>query len=205
MNYIYDIYANLQKKYYDIYDWNKEDKLIHIKKIPIVKIKTLDLKNIIKNENKIENRIINQMKNQTEIFNDSKKRTLCAFTDGRDEIIVKINKNGNIIQKSSIHFTDDYNNFSTIKRLNFSNFYYTTIKSTEANFLDRKSEYKKNLLLQYIDSLSDEKLSYLYFECFSTKYNNSNFIKKKLKKEIINNNDKIFSIVDNFLKLIQIA
>ena len=33
MNYIYDIYLNLNKNLYDFYEWNKSDNIIHIKKI----------------------------------------------------------------------------------------------------------------------------------------------------------------------------
>ena len=32
MNYIYDILANFNEHYYDFYDWNELDNLIHIKK-----------------------------------------------------------------------------------------------------------------------------------------------------------------------------
>ena len=38
MNYIYDIYLNFNNQLYDFFDWNKSDKLIHIKSIPIIKI-----------------------------------------------------------------------------------------------------------------------------------------------------------------------
>ena len=38
MNYVYDIYLNLNNVLYDFFDWDKNDKLIHIKKIPIFKI-----------------------------------------------------------------------------------------------------------------------------------------------------------------------
>ena len=38
MNYIYDIYLNFNKELYDFFDWNKSDKLTHIKMIPIFKV-----------------------------------------------------------------------------------------------------------------------------------------------------------------------
>ena len=38
MNYIYDVISNFQLNYYDFFDWNKNDKLIHIKMIPIFKV-----------------------------------------------------------------------------------------------------------------------------------------------------------------------
>ena len=38
MNYIYDVYLNLNDTLYDFFDWNKNDKLMHIKKIPIIMV-----------------------------------------------------------------------------------------------------------------------------------------------------------------------
>lgn len=202
MNYIYDIYANLNQKYYDIYEWNKKDKIIHIKKIPVFRIKTHDLKILIKDENIVDNELIKLIKNQTEIFNISKNTTFCAFTDTKDEIIVQINKKGKIIQKSSIHFTDNFNNFSSIKRLNLTVLNYSTISKLPINFLSRIDEEKKTILLKRIDELDNKKLLYLYFECFNSKLDDNSLIKQKLKKEIISNNERVYSTIDNFLKLI---
>ena len=50
MEYIYDIVLNFQKTYYDFYEWNRADKIINIKKIPIYKIDVNDYLNIKKNE-----------------------------------------------------------------------------------------------------------------------------------------------------------
>ena len=38
MNYIYDVILNFQKEYYDFYEWNKNDNIYHMRKIPIIKI-----------------------------------------------------------------------------------------------------------------------------------------------------------------------
>ena len=38
MNYIYDILANFNNIYYDFFDWNESDNIIHIKKVPIVRV-----------------------------------------------------------------------------------------------------------------------------------------------------------------------
>ena len=38
MNYIYDILLNFQNEYYDFFEWNTNDQITHIKKIPIIKV-----------------------------------------------------------------------------------------------------------------------------------------------------------------------
>ena len=127
---------------------------------------------------------------------------LCAFTDVRDLIVVQINKNRKIIQKSSIHFTDKFNNFSTIKKLNLHDFKYSVINKTPINFLGRKEEEKKKFLLKKVEELNAQKISYLYFECFNSKLDKISLIRKKLKDEIINNNEKVCLTIESFLKLI---
>ena len=66
MNYIYDIYLNFNKDLYDFFDWNKNDKLIHIKKIPIFKISEENFKMYVHNSIIINNTFLNSVYNKTE-------------------------------------------------------------------------------------------------------------------------------------------
>ena len=54
MNYIYDILINLQKNLYDFYEWNLSDDIMHVRKIPLIKIKTCDLLSIKNNVIKLD-------------------------------------------------------------------------------------------------------------------------------------------------------
>ena len=38
MTYIYDILLNFKDELIEFYDWNKNDNIIHIRKIPLLKI-----------------------------------------------------------------------------------------------------------------------------------------------------------------------
>ena len=202
MNYIYDIYANINKKYYDIYDWQKKDKIIHIKKIPIFKIKSSDLQKFIKDEIKLDETFVKSIKNKTEFFNNNLNSNFCAFTDMHDEIITKISNNGNIIGKSSIHFTDKYNATNAFKKINLSNIDYKITKVIPLDSENRYEKIRRNFLMKNIDILSKEKLTYLYFECFEQKVDNEKIIKNHLKKEIVKQNEKVCTTISNFLKLI---
>ena len=46
MNFIYDILLNFNKNFYEFYDWNREDHIDHIKKIPVFKIPSSDMEMI---------------------------------------------------------------------------------------------------------------------------------------------------------------
>ena len=37
MKYIYDIVLNFNEEFFEFYDWNLNDEITHIKKIPIIK------------------------------------------------------------------------------------------------------------------------------------------------------------------------
>ena len=50
MNYIYDILLNYNKKLYEFYDWNLSDSIVHIRKIPIFKISTNQLIDLVNNK-----------------------------------------------------------------------------------------------------------------------------------------------------------
>lgn len=202
MNYIYDIYANLNDKYYDIYEWLKKDTIIHIKKIPVFKITNNDLINIIKNDIKLNIEFFNLVKNKTEFFNLKKKLNLCIFTDSKDNILVQISNDGNIIQKSDIHFTDKIASFDTLKKINLFSLDYHIRKKIPLQLYDRNEQERKNYLLKKINLLDQNKLAYLYFECFNQKQTNEELIKKRIKNEILQNNEKICSTINNFLKLI---
>ena len=55
MNYIYDILLNFQKEFYDFYEWNPDDEIIHIRKIPLFYINNNDfytIKNSVVSFNK---------------------------------------------------------------------------------------------------------------------------------------------------------
>ena len=55
MNYIYDILLNFNNIPYDIFEWNKDDKILHIRKIPLIKLSTFDLSNLVNKKVKIDN------------------------------------------------------------------------------------------------------------------------------------------------------
>ena len=67
MNYIYDIYINLLENYYDSYEWEKTDKIIHLKKIPIIKINKKDYQKLLTNKFKIDKELYKKIKYKTKL------------------------------------------------------------------------------------------------------------------------------------------
>lgn len=202
MNYIYDIYVNFQKQCYDFYEWNKKDRLSHIKKIPLFKINDQTLKNIIKNDNKVDLHFFETIKNRTEIFNLKNKITACLLTNNKDIIAVQISHNGIIIKKSFLLPEEEYDILKATVNITLTELKIEKIKTGNLIFLTRNEIERNRYILRNISNMDDNKLFYLYFECFNKEINDRKTVENEIKYEILNNNDKICSISYNFLKLI---
>ena len=118
MNYIYDIYINLNELLYDFYEWNKSDNIIHIKKIPFFIIDSNTFKYIISNKIKIDSNFLKKINNKTEIWSPIISIPYCAlFCDYNDIIVVQFDKYGYSIKKSFLNI-DEENEIIEVVSLN---------------------------------------------------------------------------------------
>ena len=108
MNYIYDIYLNFNNSFYDFYEWNKRDKIIHIRKIPTIKVSKKDFYNIKYNKIKISKDFLKTIHNKTEQFNNNKIKYCTIISDEKDIIAIKFDKNGINHMKSSLYTYLDF-------------------------------------------------------------------------------------------------
>lgn len=95
MNYIYDILLNFNKELYDFYEWNKNDNIIHLKKIPMFKIDSRKLKDIIENNVIFNEEFLEKVKNKTEEYSNRKIKILenaFLLTDGLEVIAINVLK-----------------------------------------------------------------------------------------------------------------
>ena len=63
MNYIYDILINFNENLYDFYDWNLNDQIDHIRKIPVFKTDSEFLYNLKKNDIILNKDFLNKIYN----------------------------------------------------------------------------------------------------------------------------------------------
>lgn len=206
MNYIYDIFINPNDKYYDFFEWDKSDEIYHIKKMPILKIKTEDFINILTNKIKLDNSFIEKINKKTEVFNSRKFdfSNSVLFTDTHDVLVVIFDKLGNTLYKSDLSIEEALDVLEISLHIRENNINYKIIKNEINNsFLTRNTLKTQNELLKKINSISNEeidKLKYLYYECFNEEEIDYKKIVNKIKKNI--NNDSIILKLNNFFKLI---
>ncbi len=200
MNYIYDIYLNLNEVLFDFFDWNKNDKLSHIKKIPIFKINEDFFKKIINNKIKIDDDLMNAIYNRTEVWNSSETLSYCAlFTDNNNVIAVEFNNGGISIKKSCLFVDEELEVLEIVDRLNEKDINISIIKKDNVLFKTRAQIKEEKFIRHELDNIEDNKLSYIYFECFGKHEKSKKRILDKLNN--ISKNSKVYKNLYDILKL----
>ena len=159
MDYVYDIVLNFQNKYYDFYEWQKNDKIINIKRLPIYKITNKDYLNLKYNDVTID---VNSLPKPSKMF---------LVTSGLEVMGLIIDNKGNIIKRSSLIFeeSDDIlNDRDLIKQINLK-YHINHIHKTR--LMSRINQTKKqyiNNCFQNLDKQKDEYfLKYLYYDIYN--------------------------------------
>lgn len=210
MNYIYDIFLNFNDNLYDFFDWNTDDNIIHIKKIPYFKIKSKVMRDFINNNIKIDNSFLDKIQDKTEIFSDNRIKTIkyaCLFSDDNMVIGVKFNKNGYLKKYSSLLIDEEFEilelvsvmkinilEYSILNKINVNNYFYTRQEQSIRESIEKELD-------DIIKSKSYDKLKYLYYECFNKSDNNIDKIYNDMKYALFNSQNNIIKKLNNILKI----
>ena len=173
MNYIEDIIINLQEELYDYYEWKKEDKLLIIEKIPIYRINTKTMNNILFNIFKVSKSILTEINKKT-ISEKGLLKYVCLITDLNQVLALSFDEKGLIKEKSKLLLEEEDYVIEKAKELKSRLFQVEIIKPICNNFfLTRKELTIKNVLLKEINKLYQKKeypaINYLYRELFKEK------------------------------------
>ena len=87
----------------EFYEWDSKDGLEHIKKIPLFKISSVDMDNIINNNIKVSKDFLDKINNKTTLYrNKYNIKYGVLFCDLNKVVGVEFNKEGTIICRSSL-------------------------------------------------------------------------------------------------------
>lgn len=205
MDYIYDILLNYKEEYFEFYDWNKNDNIVHIRKIPIIRICSQDLYNIINNKIKLDISFLELIDNKTELFTNNGIRKIkyaCLLSDG--EMIISINLVHKKLKISSLLIDEELDSLEDVYRMDINNIQYCIQKENKRDqFKTRKQLEKNNYIKKELTKIinDNKKIQYLYFECFDKKEKNAD----KIINILMNlEDDKKIDKVFNFFKLIKV-
>lgn len=170
MDFYYDILLNFQERYYMFYEWDSEDNIEYIKKIPLIHVDAKTYLNLITKHIKVSAQFLESIKNKTKLKDNSYLKYTAIFSDGKNSLAIEFDDNGNSLSKSSLILDDELNINEFLFNIAIKKLDYKVIK-TEKVFLETRQEEKiKKILKLEIQGMYEKKeyskLKYIYLEWF---------------------------------------
>ena len=191
MNYVYDILLNFQDYAYEFYEWNVDDEITHVRKIPMVRISKEKLEKLYQCRCKLPQSFMKEIENKSEKFTNrgvEKIPYLFLATDTKTIIACLVNQKGIVVKKSRLLVDEEQEALLMSKTLSFMSFDVKAIKKQKMKeFETRKDQEMKKRLKHEIFKLNQqnvEKLKYLYYECFNEMEECPEKIVEKFNKEL---------------------
>ncbi len=174
MNYIYDILLNFNRQLYDFFEWNLNDNIVHIRKIPLYRVDSKTLLDIRDYKIRVSDDFLERIRHRTEVFTSKDVDTIeyaTLFTDGSNVFALKFNRDGESVKKSMLLVDEEVDVLDVSNRLQESCLEYKMLGNEVYHPLKTRREQKMEKFV--LDELykskkekANEKLKYLYFECF---------------------------------------
>ena len=209
MNYVYDILLNFNEYLYDFYDWNLNDNIYHIRRIPLCKVDTKTLLDLKQTVVQVTDDFLKRIDQKIEVFEKHKVgkiRYACVFSDGLESLALVFDEQG-ISKKGSTLLLEEETEVNelclrideeqlSIKKL---------LPRINHDSKTRLEVEKEQFILREIKELEEkqkhDKLKYLFYDCFNQKEENISNIIEKIKLTLKDNNSMIRDQLYDLLKL----
>lgn len=209
MKNIYDILVNFKKIPYEFYEWNKEDDVKHVKKMPSIKVSDSTLYDIFYNDAVVSKNFLDQIKDKTEIFfgrTVKKVKYACVIYNDDVALSILLNDNGEIIGKSKLLFDEEEDVLKEdvpLKEIDYN----IIKKSKKISGLTRREAKIVLLLSKYLDKIHESKkndeIKYMYFECFNKVEEDNEKTYKNLKNEVLKANLNVIETLKTLIKVLK--
>ena len=209
MKNIYDILVNFKKIPYEFYEWNKEDDVKHVKKMPSIKVSDITLYDIFYNDAVVSKNFLDQIKDKTEIFfgrTVKKVKYACVIYNDDVALSILLNDNGEIIGKSKLLFDEEEDVLKEdvpLKEIDYN----IIKKSKKISGLTRREAKIVLLLSKYLDKIHESKkndeIKYMYFECFNKVEEDNEKAYKNLKNEVLKANLNVIETLKTLIKVLK--
>ena len=198
MNYIYDIILNFNEEFYDFYEWNNNDNVINVRKIPVLKVDENTYVSLRNNKIQVSMETIDSLKKNFSLYNEKiEGNIICLITNGMSAFGVMFNNNGYLIKRSSMLFDEEEEVIDESENIKEVKIDFIKNEKQKSNNISRIVKEKQKFIKDYISSLDDElTLKYIYYDYFE-KEENKNNIKEILLSEINSEwNSKLSKLYD---------
>ena len=194
---VYDIILNLidSNRVYESFEWNKKDNIEHIKKIPMVRVTTNTLYDIINSTFTVDKSFLNEIYRKSEVYTDTGTSKIdygVLFTDTYKVVAVEFNKEGKSLFKSNLLLDEEDEILDLSNEVKLRSLDYKIVKRYNNSYLlTREEEFRRNYLLKELKisykKKKFEKINYLYEEIYP-KDNKSLVDRYKILLDSIDNN-----------------
>lgn len=192
MNYYYDVLLNFQDEYYMFYEWDEEDNIEFIKKIPLIHVDTQIISDAMVKVIEVNKEFLESILNKTKLKQNKSLEYACILSDGKNSVALEFNKQGLVINKSSINIEDELNINEFIYSISKIKVDYNCVAECKV-FKETRQELKiKKILNSEIKDVYQNKnfskLKYLYLEWFDKILDNNEEMYHNMLNKI---NDKL--------------
>lgn len=208
MTYIYDIVLNFTdvNRYFDVYEWEKDDHLVNIKKALILRVNNKVLNDFIKYKIKVNKTFLEFIKDKSMCYKKDKIKYLVILSNGEKSVGFSFDELGNLLYKSSLLFDEEEIINKMALKIDKSDIIYTNYDneydfSLPRHFLEKNKYVNKELKSLY-NLKKYEELRYIYYEIFNDIESDNKLIYERLLnyKEYINKYDYLYNLILSFNK-----
>ncbi len=201
MLYIYDILLNFSKeKLLEFYEWEKDDKIDHVKKIKLLKIDSKVMDDFIDYTVTILDEKKEEIKNGMELFKNKQIKSAMLFTDGYRVLAILFNEQYKSIAKSKLLLEEELDVLDIAEKLNTVNMVYKKTAKKNLLFLTRREFeikcYLEKELKKAYKKQDINKLTYIYMEYFDGEEKDFEKMYIQLKNSLQEINEKHIKIFD---------
>ena len=209
MTYIYDVLLNFtEERLIEFYEWNQTDIIENIKKIPIFRISSNQLNDLLSYNIKLDKQILANIKNQTSTYKRTTNLEYTAlFTDLNKVVGIEFNREGNILSRSGLLLDEEEDIIDECSVEIVETIKYEKKEPLEKNnFYTREEIRKRRYILKELELVYKEKdkdkLNYLYQEVYGKSRISFENKYLKLKNELEKNYSSKFNSIYEIFKLI---
>jgi len=188
MNYYYDLLLNFQDKYCMFYEWDQEDSIEFIKKIPIFHINSKTYIDFLTKKITLTDEFLKLIENKTKIKQNNYLKYTSIFSDGKNSIALEFNDDGLVINKSSLMLEDELNINEFMYSIKLSEIDYQIVNEDKLLKETRQELKIKRLLELEIETMYKKKefskLKYIYLEWFDKLLENVDLMYNDMLKKI---------------------
>lgn len=197
MQYYYDVLGNFSEYILKFYEWESDDDIVNIKKIPFIKISKEDMRVLLSYG------VILEM--ESIVRNSKDKTNYLLFSTGCDALMVELNQDGKIIYYSSLLIEDELEVNELAHNMNTIKLKFKVLDKIKSLSDYRQGEKAKNLIVHELKKIRDndnkDECLYYYYEWFHVSTDDYDKAIKKMFLEIKKPFNKDMERIEKLIRL----